>query len=236
MSNSTDQISSQELYNWLFEACNIMRGPINQDEYKSYITPLLFYKRISDNWDEEYDKALKESDGDKEYAAFPEMHIIQIPNGCHWLDVRNKTENVGEALVNAMNGIERANQKTLGGLFSSFDDANWTDKNRFTDERLKDLIEHMSEKRLRNSDYSADIMGDAYEYLLKKFADMQKKNAGEFFTPRSIVKLMVWLLDPRPGDSIYDKETMGLIRHADRESPVIKGFAGGWHERLLLAA
>lgn len=94
----------------------------------------------------------------------------------------------------------------------------------------------MSEKRLRNSDYSADIMGDAYEYLLKKFADMQKKNAGEFFTPRSIVKLMVWLLDPRPGDSIYDKETMGLIRHADRESPVIKGFAGGWHERLLLAA
>lgn len=201
---SSDNMTSNELFSWLFEACNIMRGPINQDEYKSYITPLLFYKRVSDNWDEEYDLAMKESDGDTEYAEFPEMHVIQIPKGCHWEDVRNATSDIGSKLVNAMNGIERANQATLGGLFSSFDDANWTDKNRFTDGRLKDLIEHMSEKRLRNSDYSADIMGDAYEFLLKKFADMQKKNAGEFFTPRSIVTLLIWLLDPQPGDSIYD--------------------------------
>ena len=203
MANET-KLTSQALYQWLFEACNIMRGPINQDEYKSYITPLLFYKRISDNWDEEYDAALAESGGDKEYASFPEMHLLAIPDGCHWSDVRNATKDVGDRLTKAMLAIEQANQATLGGVFTSFDDASWADKNRFTDARLKDLIEHMSEHRLRNSDYPADIMGDAYEYLLKKFADLQKKNAGEFFTPRSIVKLMVWLLDPRPGDSIYD--------------------------------
>ncbi|MFR7973479.1 MAG: N-6 DNA methylase [Lacrimispora saccharolytica] len=195
---------SQQLYSHLFEACNIMRGPINQDEYKSYITPLLFFKRISDSFDEETEIALKESDGDKEYAAFPENHIFQIPEGCHWIDVRNKSENIGKAIVNAMNGIERANQDKIAGLFSSFDDANWTDKNKLSDERLKNLIEHMSQVRLRNSDYPSDVMGDAYEYLIKKFADLSKKNAGEFYTPRTIVKLMIWLLDPQPGDSVYD--------------------------------
>lgn len=195
---------SQQLYAHLFEACNIMRGPINQDEYKSYITPLLFFKRISDSYDEETEIALKESDGDEEYAAFPENHIFQIPDGCHWSDVRNKSENIGKAIVTAINGIERANQERIAGLFSSFDDANWTDKNKLSDERLKNLIEHMSSVRLRNSDYPADVMGDAYEYLIKKFADLSKKNAGEFYTPRTIVKLMIWLLDPQPGDSVYD--------------------------------
>lgn len=198
------ELPGQQLYSHLFEACNIMRGPINQDEYKSYITPLLFFKRISDSYDEETEIALNESDGDEEYAAFPENHIFQIPEECHWSDVRNKSENIGKAIVTAMNGIERANQERIAGLFSSFDDANWTDKNKLSDERLKNLIEHMSSVRLRNSDYPADVMGDAYEYLIKKFADLSKKNAGEFYTPRTIVKLMIWLLDPQPGDSVYD--------------------------------
>ena len=104
---------SQQLYSHLFEACNIMRGPINQDEYKSYITPLLFFKRISDSYDEETEIALKESDGDEEYAAFPENHIFQIPDGCHWSDVRNKSENIGKAIVTAMNGIERIKRGLL---------------------------------------------------------------------------------------------------------------------------
>ena len=194
---------AQQLYNYLFAACDIMRGPINQDDYKTYITPLLFFKRISDEYDEEYDRALEESDGDEEYAAFPEQHAFVVPEGCHWKDVRNTTVNIGAAIVNAMNGIERANPQ-IHGIFSSFDEADWTNKTKLTDERLKDLIEHMSTKRLRNSDYSADIMGDAYEYLLKKFADMSKKNAGEFYTPRTIVRLCVLLLDPKEGESVYD--------------------------------
>lgn len=197
-------ISKTELGNHLLEACNILRGPINQDEYKSYVTPLLFFKRLSDVYDEETREALKLSDGDAEFAALPEQHSFMVPDGCHWEDVRNASTNVGKTIVDAMVGIERANPETLSGLFSSFDDASWTDKGKLTDERLKDLIEHFSEKKFGNQNYSADMMGDSYEYLIKKFADMQKKNAGEFYTPREIVKLMVRLLDPKPGDTVYD--------------------------------
>ncbi|MBR6517851.1 MAG: N-6 DNA methylase [Bacilli bacterium] len=200
----SEETTSTKLFNHLFEACNILRGPINQDEYKSYVTPILFFKRISDVYDEETEKALKESGGDAEFASFAENHSFIIPAGCHWNDVRNTSSNVGTAIVNAMSGIERANPDTLSGVFSSFDDATWTDKSKLSDERLKDLIEHMSSIKVGNNNYSADVMGDAYEYLIKKFADLSKKNAGEFYTPRSIVKLLVNLLDPKPGDEVYD--------------------------------
>lgn len=220
---SAEETSSQKLFNFLYEDCNILRGPINQDEYKSYVTPILFFKRLSDVYDEEHEKALKESGGDEEYASFDENYSFVIPKGCHWNDVRNVTQNVGQAIVKAMSGIERANPDYLSGVFSSFDDANWTDKNKLNDERLKNLIEHMSELKVGNNNYSADVMGDAYEYLIKKFADLSKKNAGEFYTPRTVVKLMVMLLDPQAGDAVYDPAcgTGGMlieaIRHIDND-------------------
>lgn len=220
---SAEETSSQKLFNFLCEDCNILRGPINQDEYKSYVTPILFFKRLSDVYDEEHEKALKESGGDEEYASFDENYSFVIPKGCHWNDVRNVTQNVGQAIVKAMSGIERANPDYLSGVFSSFDDANWTDKNKLSDERLKNLIEHMSELKVGNNNYSADVMGDAYEYLIKKFADLSKKNAGEFYTPRTVVKLMVMLLDPQAGDTVYDPAcgTGGMlieaIRHIDND-------------------
>ena len=201
---TNEETTSQQLFNHLFEACNILRGPINQDEYKSYVTPILFFKRISDVYDEETQDALEASGGDEEFASFPENHSFVIPEGCHWNDLRIASQNVGKTIVNAMNGIERANPETLSGVFSSFDDATWTDKTKLTDERLKDLVEHMSKLKVGNKNYSSDVMGDAYEFLIKKFADLSKKNAGEFYTPRSIVKLMVMLLDPQAGDSVYD--------------------------------
>ncbi|MBR0192222.1 MAG: N-6 DNA methylase, partial [Thermoguttaceae bacterium] len=153
----------------------------------------------------------------EEYCDY-ELHTFIIPEGCHWNDVRNTSEDVGKAIVDAMMGIEHANQDTMAGLFSSFDDANWTDKTKLDDERLKDLIEHMSALPVGNRNYSADVMGDAYEYLIKKFADMSKKNAGEFYTPRSIVKLMVRLLSPKSGESVYDPAcgTGGMLIEAIR--------------------
>lgn len=183
---TVEKTTSDKLFNHLFEACNILRGPINQDEYKSYVTPILFFKRISDVYDEEYADALAFSGGDVEYAKAEDMHSFVIPEGCHWDDVRVASRNVGKAIVKAMTGIEKANPDTLAGVFSSFDDATWTDKSKLTDERLKNLIEHMSYINVGNKNYSADIMGDSYEYLIKKFADMSKKNAGEFYTPRTI--------------------------------------------------
>ncbi len=201
---SPEETTSKQLFNHLFEACNILRGPINQDEYKSYVTPILFFKRISDVYDEEYQDALDFSGGDEEYASAEDMHSFVIPAGSHWEDVHAVSKDVGKAIVHAMQEIEKANPDTLSGVFSSFDDATWTDKNKLTDERLKNLVEHMSLIKVGNKNYSADIMGDSYEFLIKKFADMSKKNAGEFYTPRTIVKLMVDLLDPQPGETVYD--------------------------------
>ena len=201
---TAEETTSQELFNHLFEACNILRGPINQDEFKSYVTPLLFFKRVSDVYDEEYAEALEFSGGDKEYAEAEDMHSFVIPKGCHWNDVRKKSTNIGKAINDAMSGIEKANPDTLAGVFSSFDDATWTDKGKLSDQRLKDLVEHMSKKKFGNKNYSADIMGDSYEFLIKKFADMSKKNAGEFYTPRPVVSLMVKLINPQPGETVYD--------------------------------
>ena len=207
-----------DLKNHLYEACNILRGPINQDEYKSYLTPLLFFKRVSDVFDAEIKQALEESGGDYEYANFPENHRFTIPDGCHWNDIREKTENIGAALSNAMFQIERANPNTLMGVFSSFDDASWTDKQKLSDERLKDLVEHFSMVSFSNQDYSADVMGDAYEYLIKKFADMSKKTAGEFYTPRAVVKLLIKILDPKANETVYDPAcgTGGMLIEAIR--------------------
>lgn len=214
----SENTTSSMLFNHLYEACNILRGPINQDEYKSYVTPILFFKRLSDVYDEETKEALEETDGDEEYAALPENHRFVIPKDCHWEDVRSVSENVGTAIVNAMYGIERANPDTLNGVFSSFDDANWTDKTKLSDERLKDLVEHISKIRVGNKDYAADVMGDAYEFLIKKFADLSKKNAGEFYTPRTIVKLLVMLMNPKAGETVYDPAcgTGGMLIEAIR--------------------
>ena len=195
---------AQDLYAFLYKACDIIRGPVRHENFKDYITPLLYFKRISDVWDEERDRALEESGGDEEYALFPEQHRFVIPEGCHWADIRKRTENLGAAIVGAMRQIELANPNTLYGVLSIFGTANWTDKSILSDGRITDLLNHFSKRRLGNSDYSADLMGDAYEILLKKFADESKKKAGEFYTPRAVVKLLVRILDPQPGERVYD--------------------------------
>lgn len=196
--------TSKELYNYLLEACNILRGPISQDAFKEYITPLLYFKRISDVYDEETEAALIESGGDADYASFPEQHRFVIPEGCHWKDIRERNENLGSAIINAMRKIELANPNTLYGVLSVFSTAKWGNKNVFSDDLLRKLIEHMSSRSLGNKDYAADLMGDAYEMLLKKFADLTKAKAGEFYTPRSVVSLLIRILDPKPGETVYD--------------------------------
>ena len=220
--HSTDipdrETTANQLYNHLYEACNILRGPIDQDDYKSYVIPILFFKRLSDVYDEETAENEQKYGEDIVFYPEDELHAFIIPKGCHWKDVRETSEDVGKAIVDAMMGIEHANPDTLAGLFSSFDDANWTDKTKLDDERLKDLIEHMSSLPVGNKNYDADVMGDAYEYLIKKFADMSKKNAGEFYTPRSVVKLMVRMLSPKSGESVYDPAcgTGGMLIEAIR--------------------
>ncbi len=194
-------MEKKELESYLWGAANILRGLIDAADFKQYIFPLLFFKRISDVWDEEYQQALEESGNDLDYASFAENHRFQIPAGCHWDDVRQKTLNVGEALQEALRGIEKANFETLHDVFG---DAQWTNKRRMSDEKMLDLIEHFSEVKLTIAQIPHDLMGEGYEYLIKKFADDSGHTAAEFYTNRTVVKLMTMLTDPQPGESVYD--------------------------------
>jgi type I restriction enzyme M protein len=208
-----DATTLSQLESHLWEAANILRGPVDASDFKTYVFPLLFFKRISDVYDEEYASALSESGGDEEYALFPQNYRFQIPHGCHWSDVRVVTGNVGQALQKAMRGIETANPETLYGIFG---DAAWSNKDRLPDSLLRDLIEHFSSIALGNAAAQTDILGQSYEYLIKKFADLTNKKAGEFYTPRPIVRLMISILDPKEGESIYDPAcgTGGMLLEA----------------------
>ncbi|EOC0352298.1 class I SAM-dependent DNA methyltransferase [Enterobacter roggenkampii] len=195
------RITQQELESYLWGAAVLLRGLIDAGDYKQFIFPLLFFKRISDVWDEEYQTALEASDGDLSYAQFAENHRFQIPEGAHWNDVRQTPKNVGATIRQAMRDIESANPNMLEGIFG---DAPWTNRERLPDKTLKDLIEHFSTQVLSVANVPEDELGNAYEYLIKKFADDSGHTAAEFYTNRTVVHLMTQLLAPQVGESIYD--------------------------------
>lgn len=190
-----------ELEQYLAKAADLLRGSIDQADFKAYIFPLMFFKRINDVYLEEFAVALEESGGDHEFAAFAENHRFVIPDGNLWADVRSHTENIGAALQTAFREIEKANPETLYGIFGN---ANWTNKDKLPDRKLADLIEHFSTKTLSNSAVAPDVFGNAYEYLIKRFADLSNKKAGEYYTPRSVVGLLINILDPQERETVYD--------------------------------
>ncbi|WP_417371280.1 type I restriction-modification system subunit M [Gelidibacter japonicus] len=194
-------MTQKELEKYLWGAATQLRGTIDAGDYKQYIFPLLFFKRICDVYDEEFEKALEVSDGDLEYAAFAENHHFVVPENAHWNKVRETTVNVGIAIQDAMRDIEKANPETLYGIFG---DASWTNKNRLSDETLTNLIEHYSQHKLNQANVPDDQLGNAYEYLIKEFADDSGHTAAEFYTNRTVVKLMTMIMDPQPGESVYD--------------------------------
>ena len=231
-------LTLSQLESHLWQAANILRGsPVDRADWKSYILPLLFFKRLCDVWDEETQE-MAATYGE----AFADEHRFQIPAGSHWRDVRRAPANVGAALNNALRGIEAANQAHLYGVFG---DAQWTNKERLPDALLKDLIEHFSALRLGNRDVPGDVLGDAYEYLIKQFADATNKKAGEFYTPRSVVRLMVDILDPREGETVYDPACgtggmlLGAVSHVREAGGDPRTFFGrlyGQEKNLTTAA
>lgn len=192
-------LTQTELERHLWQAADILRGTVDAGDYKQYIFGLLFYRRLCDVWDEEFDALLAET-GDREEAADPDEHRFHIPPQHHWNAVRKHSTQIGQHLNNAFAAIEDANLP-LQKVFGAVDFAN-TD--RFTDERLEMLLGHFEKHRLRNSDVPPDMLGDAYMYLIAQFAEGSGKKGGEFYTPRQVVKLLVECLDPQPGMSIYD--------------------------------
>lgn len=195
------RIPQQKLESYLWGAATLLRGTIDAGDYKQFIFPLLFYKRLCDVFEEETQAALKESAGDAEFAAFQENHRFQIPAEAHWQEVRKVAKNVGLALQSAMRAIETANPDKLYGIFG---DAQWTNKDRLSDAMLRDLIEHFSTFELSLTNLPEDELGQGYEYLIKKFADDSGHTAAEFYTNRTVVHLMTETLEPQPAETIYD--------------------------------
>jgi type I restriction enzyme M protein len=187
-----------------------LRGQIDAAGYKEYIFPLLFFKRISDVYDEQFEDFVCE--GGEEYANMQAEELaIRIPDGAHWNDVRQVTENVGQRLVEAFIAIEQANPgeeadgRVIGGLEGIFGPKDgWTNKNKMPDHIITSLIEDFSRYNLSLTSCPADEMGQAYEYLVGKFADDAGNTAQEFYTNRTVVTLMAEILQPQPDESIYD--------------------------------
>jgi type I restriction enzyme M protein len=194
-------ISGQELERRLLAACNRLRGPVDPTDYKAYIFPLIFLKRISDYWGWEYARALEAFDGDEKLARLEDNFRFVLPEGCHWSDVQALTESVGVELQKILQRIELANSDTLAGIFG---DVQWANKEKIPEHALMDVIEEFSTLDLPPDTAPGDVLGAAYEYLLKYFADESGKKAGEFFTPRSVVRLLTLILDPQEGESVND--------------------------------
>lgn len=197
---TTSRVTQRELENYLWGAAVILRGLIDAGDYKQYIFPLVFLKRLSDVYDEEHAAAMEVYD-DEKLANLPENHRFAIPDGAHWDDIRNVTTNLGPRVLAAMRAIESANPDTLVGVFG---DGDWGNKNLLPDATLTDLIEHFSTRTLSVANLPEDELGQGYEYLIKKFADDSGHTAQEFYTNRTLVHLMTRMLDPQPGESVYD--------------------------------
>lgn len=196
----SDRITQEELNSYLWQAAVLLRTHIDAGAYKQYIFPLLFFKRLCDVYDEECEAILAEYE-DEDAIYWEENHRFVVPDGAHWNDVRQATENVGMVIVEAFYRVEAHNRERLYGIFG---DAAWTNKKRLPDSLLKDLLEHFSSKTLSLANCPEDELGQGYEYLIRKFADDSGHTAQEFYTNRTVVHLMTEMLKPQSGESVYD--------------------------------
>ncbi|QNE00236.1 SAM-dependent DNA methyltransferase [Vibrio vulnificus] len=201
---TVEKISLEELKTWLWGSANIMRGTVDSSDFKNYIFGLLFLKRLSDVFDERVEAVMEEEDCNAEEA----MALIQednpeqfVPVYARWNKLIERTENIGEYIDEAFAEIEHQNpslEKVLTAI-------QFGDKEKLSNELLTRLLRHFNQHKLGNKNlYKADLLGDAYEYLIGKFADDAGKKGGEFYTPHEVVELIVKLIDPQPGHEIYD--------------------------------
>ncbi|WP_447071016.1 N-6 DNA methylase [Shewanella algae] len=201
---AVEKISLEELKTWLWGSANIMRGTVDSSDFKNYIFGLLFLKRLSDVFDERVEAVMEEEGCNAEEA----MALIQednpeqfVPVYARWNKLIERTENIGEYIDEAFAEIEHQNpslEKVLTAI-------QFGDKEKLSNDLLTRLLRHFNQHKLGNKNlYKADLLGDAYEYLIGKFADDAGKKGGEFYTPHEVVELIVKLIDPQPGHEIYD--------------------------------
>jgi type I restriction enzyme M protein len=189
-----------QLKQFLWRSADILRGKVDSSDYKKYIFGLLFYKRISDMWDEEYRLILEEYH-DEEIAKADHNHRFQVPKDCRWEIVQNQAEGIGQKLNEVFDKLTNANSPKLDKIFDDLDFAN---KDKFPNETLQKLINHFSQYSFGDTYISSDLLGDAYEYLIEQFAADAGKKGGEFYTPREVERVIINILKPHEKDHIYD--------------------------------
>lgn len=195
-------VTLPELETRLWGAANALRGPVDPADFKAYVFPLLFWKWLSDTWRHEHAEAVAEYGDDLTEAIEAEYHDFSLPDGTLWSQVTDDTTgNLGAGIQKALSRIEQANPEYLVGIFG---DVAWANKERLPETALVGVINKFNEITLNPDTVTTDLLGQAYEYLLKNFADESGKKAGEFFTPRAVVNLLVNILEPEPGESLYD--------------------------------
>lgn len=194
------KLTLPQLEQFLWKSADILRGKIDSSDYKKYIFGLLFFKRISDVWDEEYAKVMEEFK-DETIARADYNHRFQVPKECRWSVVEEKAENIGKKLNEIFEKLANANSPKLDRIFDDLDFAN---KDRFPNETTQRLINHFSQYNFGDTYINSDVLGDAYEYLIKQFAADAGKKGGEFYTPREVERVIIQILKPHKKDHIYD--------------------------------
>lgn len=198
--SDSDKMTLAQLKVFLWRSADILRGKIDSSDYKKYIFGLLFYKRISDVWDEEYEEAMK-AFHDESIAAADHNHRFQVPKDCRWEVIEKQAENIGGKLNEIFDKLAKANTPKLDRIFDDLDFAN---RDRFPNEVLQRLINHFSEHNFGTNYISSDLLGDAYEYLIEQFAADAGKKGGEFYTTREVIDTIIKILKPHEKDHIYD--------------------------------
>lgn len=202
--NLADEMGSKltlaQLEQFLWKSADILRGKIDSSDYKKYIFGLLFYKRISDVWDEEYQKVINEYK-DKALAEADYNHRFQVPKDCKWEVLTQTSENIGQKLNDIFDKITNVNSPKLDKIFDDLDFAN---KDRFPNETIQKLVNHFSQYNFGSTYISSDLLGDAYEYLIKQFAADAGKKGGEFYTPREVERIIIGIVKPHQKDHVYD--------------------------------
>jgi len=196
-----EKLTLETLETWLWQAADIMFGKVDSSEYKNYIFGLLFLKRANDVFFEEVDKLVKDGWDEIDAIEDEDEHLFYLPQAAWWKEITKHTENIGQAIDKALAEIEEHNPSLQGVMTAVY----FGDKEKLTDQTLSRLMLHFNKYSLRNDHlYKKDILGDAYEYLIKMFADSAGKKGGEFYTPKPVVKLIVGLIKPEAGQAVYD--------------------------------
>ena len=196
----SDKVTLEFLKGHLWKSADILRGSLDPSDYRQPVMALLFLKRLNDRFEENVEELISQGKSKKE-AQKEFNHDFFVPDDAKWENLAGVRSKVGEAIDKICKLVEEKNTKLEGVLTNT----KFSDPKKFPDNELAELINHFNSPRLRNSDLEKeDIFGDAYEYLLEKFADETKKKGGEFFTPREVVKLLVNLTHPKEGMKISD--------------------------------